>query len=116
MVVTRWPSAAESGSVHERTGRPFRWTVHAPRGNAAAVLGAGQAERFAQHPEQRHLWFRSSVCAVPLTVTVMAMTSFSRTRERSMCRCRTGFGRVDRHPDAQRFALEEQVQQDRRAS
>src|SRR5262249_29591734 len=31
IVVTVLPSAADTGNVHERTGRPSRWTVQAPQ-------------------------------------------------------------------------------------
>ena len=56
IVVMRLPAAAEIGVMHERTGLPSRWIVHAPhKREAATEFRASHAEHVAQHPEQRRV-------------------------------------------------------------
>ena len=53
MVVICLPAAALTGIEHERIATPSIWTVQAPHWrDAAAIFGAGQAERVPQHPQQ----------------------------------------------------------------
>ena len=56
MVVILTPASVPIGAWHERIAWPF--SVHgagAALGDAAAVLGAGQLQLVAQHPEQRRV-------------------------------------------------------------
>ena len=54
MVVTGWSPTALTGIWQERTGWPSRCTVQAPHSAMPQPnLVPGQAERVAQHPEQR---------------------------------------------------------------
>src|SRR5881628_3403202 len=74
MVVTRLPSAADSGSVHERTARPSRCTVQAPQAeipHAYLVPMRPSVSRTAQRSGISGS--RSSVWAAPLTVIVIGM-------------------------------------------
>ena len=64
--------------MHDRSALPLTCTVHAPHcGDAAAELGAGQAERVADRPQQRRVRIDVERAALPLTVSVIAIVSIS---------------------------------------
>ena len=64
IVVIDFPSTAAIGSTHERVAWPSTWTVHAPHSEAPQpVLGARQADRVAQAPEERRVGFDVQVIA-----------------------------------------------------
>ena len=74
IVVTFLPAAAETGSVHERTARPSRWTVQAPHAEMPQpnlVPVRPSVSRIAQRSGMSGS--TSSACSLPLTVSAMAM-------------------------------------------
>ena len=80
MVVTFLPGdVAEIGVTQERTGLPSTCTVQAPHcADAAAELGAGEAEVVAQHPEQRRVGRLFDQASLPLTTNLIIECSSSR--------------------------------------